>query len=204
MLYRVFFLVPADTKFSTRTTSILPFSGRVRASRIWDTQVRIAQALLILYSYNFSNSYISDQIWLMSRERKDFSLEIRTIIHDALTRLGLDPERLVLSKNRNCPKTLWIWQLQNYLSFNPILNWAHSYTSRVTYLFLSFSINIWRKWIIFFVVEEYRIHSVHFCNSHLKQAKNVIILIYSLFFCFNRFSCNYCDNWERKRGREKK
>lgn len=50
---------------------------------------------------------IADQIWLMSRERKDFSLEIRTIIHDALTKLGLDPERLVLSKNRNCPKTLW-------------------------------------------------------------------------------------------------
>lgn len=47
----------------------------------------------------------SDQIWLLGRERKDFTLETRTIIHDAMQKLGLDPDRLVLSKNLNCPKT---------------------------------------------------------------------------------------------------
>lgn len=48
----------------------------------------------------------SDQIWLMARQRKDFRLELRTIIHDALIRLGLEPERLVLSRNVNCPTLL--------------------------------------------------------------------------------------------------
>lgn len=36
---------------------------------------------------------IPDQIWLMARQREDFSIEIRTIIHDALIRLSLDPDR---------------------------------------------------------------------------------------------------------------
>lgn len=51
-------------------------------------------------------SFFADQIWLMARQRKDFPLEIRTIIHDALIRLGLEPDRLILSKNSNCPATL--------------------------------------------------------------------------------------------------
>lgn len=51
-------------------------------------------------------SQFVDQIWLMARQRKDFKVEIRTIIHDALIRLGLEPDRLVLSKNVNCPATL--------------------------------------------------------------------------------------------------
>lgn len=52
------------------------------------------------------NLFFSDQIWLMARQRKDFPKDIRTIVHDALVRLGLEPDRLVLSKNSNCPSTL--------------------------------------------------------------------------------------------------
>lgn len=58
-------------------------------------------------SYNFNLFHLKlDQIWLMARQRKDFPLEVRTIVHDALVRLGLEPDRLVLSKNSNCPSTL--------------------------------------------------------------------------------------------------
>lgn len=64
----------------------------------------IYRSLLLLNS-NFHFRFI-DQIWLMARQRRDFPLEIRTIIHDALIRLGLEPDRLVLSKNTNCPATL--------------------------------------------------------------------------------------------------
>lgn len=45
---------------------------------------------------------VADQIWLLGREREDFQVEMRTRIHDTLRRLGLDPERLVLSKNKDC------------------------------------------------------------------------------------------------------
>lgn len=42
----------------------------------------------------------------MDRKRKDFPVEIRRLIHDVLIRLGLDPDRLILSKNTGCPSTL--------------------------------------------------------------------------------------------------
>lgn len=45
---------------------------------------------------------LSDQIWLLSRRREDFKVEMRGRIHETLRRLGLDPERLVLSKNKGC------------------------------------------------------------------------------------------------------
>lgn len=47
----------------------------------------------------------ADQIWVFGRER-DFPAEIRSIIYKALKLLGLGPDRLVLSKNKNCPKSL--------------------------------------------------------------------------------------------------
>lgn len=48
------------------------------------------------------NPPILDQIWLLSRRREDFKVEMRGRIHETLRRLGLDPERLVLSKNKGC------------------------------------------------------------------------------------------------------
>lgn len=45
----------------------------------------------------------ADQIWILGRET-DFNVDIREKIYDVLKRLSLDPERLVLSKNTNCPK----------------------------------------------------------------------------------------------------
>lgn len=53
-----------------------------------------------------ANLAYTDQIWLMARQRKDFKLDIRTIIHDALIQLGLEPDRLILSRNSDCPNTL--------------------------------------------------------------------------------------------------
>lgn len=47
----------------------------------------------------------ADQIWIFGRER-DFSSDIRVKIYGSLNKLGLDPDRLVLSKNKNCPATL--------------------------------------------------------------------------------------------------
>uniref|UniRef100_A0A1A9V0S6 Lipocalin/cytosolic fatty-acid binding domain-containing protein n=1 Tax=Glossina austeni TaxID=7395 RepID=A0A1A9V0S6_GLOAU len=46
-----------------------------------------------------------DQIWIFGRER-DFPFEIRSKIYDALKQLGLGPDRLVLTKNKDCPKKL--------------------------------------------------------------------------------------------------
>jgi apolipoprotein D and lipocalin family protein len=47
----------------------------------------------------------ADQIWLLGRDQ-DFSLDVRQKIYNSLTQLGLDPDRLILSKNKNCPTTL--------------------------------------------------------------------------------------------------
>ncbi|KAJ6644374.1 Apolipoprotein D [Pseudolycoriella hygida] len=58
----------------------------------------------ILWSCSsFGSLGYTDQIWLMGRNRSDFELNIRTTIHDSLIQLGLDPDRLVLSRNKNCP-----------------------------------------------------------------------------------------------------
>lgn len=58
----------------------------------------------ILWSCSsFGSLGYADQIWLMGRNRTDFLLDTRTTIHDSLIQLGLDPERLVLSKNDYCP-----------------------------------------------------------------------------------------------------
>jgi apolipoprotein D and lipocalin family protein len=46
-----------------------------------------------------------DQVWLLGRD-KDFTVEVRQKIYNSLTQLGLDPERLILSKNKDCPSTL--------------------------------------------------------------------------------------------------
>ncbi|XP_055706792.1 apolipoprotein D isoform X1 [Phlebotomus papatasi] len=59
----------------------------------------------ILWScFNFGFAH-TDQIWLLGRDR-DFVFEIRKKIYDALDQLGLDSDRLVISKNKNCPVTL--------------------------------------------------------------------------------------------------
>ncbi|XP_037041044.1 apolipoprotein D [Bradysia coprophila] len=59
----------------------------------------------ILWSCSsFGSLGYTDQIWLLGRNRTDFVLDTRTTIHDSLIQLGLDPERLVLSKNDYCPE----------------------------------------------------------------------------------------------------
>lgn len=59
----------------------------------------------ILWSCSSFVAVHADQIWLLGRER-DYSAEIRKKIYSALKQLSLDPERLFISKNTNCPNTL--------------------------------------------------------------------------------------------------
>lgn len=47
----------------------------------------------------------ADQIWIFGRDR-DFSSDVRVKIYQSLKKLSLDPDRLVVSKNKNCPSSL--------------------------------------------------------------------------------------------------
>lgn len=51
------------------------------------------------------NDISLDQIWLMGR-LFDYEVEIRQKVYAALELLGLDPERLTISKNDSCPALL--------------------------------------------------------------------------------------------------
>lgn len=46
--------------------------------------------------------FLADQIWVLGRDR-DFDAPTRKVIYDALEQLGLGTDRLVLSRNKNCP-----------------------------------------------------------------------------------------------------
>lgn len=59
----------------------------------------------ILWSCTNFGIAFADQIWLLGRG-KDYELEIRAKIYDSLTQLGLDSDRLIVSKNKECPSTL--------------------------------------------------------------------------------------------------
>ncbi|XP_037946867.1 apolipoprotein D [Teleopsis dalmanni] len=93
-----------DFKFNTRFPDViarlLPGSGKYQV--LYTDYDNFA----ILWSCGSLGSLgYSDQMWVFGRER-DFPVEVRTKIYDTLKKLSLDPERLVLSKNKECPKTL--------------------------------------------------------------------------------------------------
>ncbi|XP_055836708.1 apolipoprotein D [Episyrphus balteatus] len=93
-----------DFKFNTRFPDViarlLPGSGKYQV--LYTDYENFA----ILWSCSSLGSIgYSDQIWIFGRER-DFPAEIRVKIYDALKKLSLEPDRLVLSKNKNCPATL--------------------------------------------------------------------------------------------------
>ncbi|XP_073846581.1 glial Lazarillo [Musca autumnalis] len=93
-----------DFKFNTRFPDViarlLPGSGKYQV--LYSDYDNFA----ILWSCGSLGSLgYSDQIWVFGRTR-DFPVETRAKIYDALKKLGLEPDRLVLSKNKNCPKTL--------------------------------------------------------------------------------------------------
>ncbi|XP_055374348.1 apolipoprotein D [Condylostylus longicornis] len=93
-----------DFKFNTRFPEIiarfLPGSGRYQV--LYTDYENFA----ILWSCSsFGPIGHADQIWILGRDR-DFSAEIRKRIYDSLKKLGLDPDRLIISKNKNCPTTL--------------------------------------------------------------------------------------------------
>ncbi|KAL9875405.1 glial Lazarillo isoform 1-T11 [Glossina fuscipes fuscipes] len=93
-----------DFKFHTRFPEViarlLPGSGKYQI--LYTDYDNFA----ILWSCGSLGSlgYV-DQIWIFGRER-DFPFEIRSKIYDALKQLGLGPDRLVLTKNKDCPKKL--------------------------------------------------------------------------------------------------
>ncbi|XP_054739852.1 apolipoprotein D [Anastrepha obliqua] len=93
-----------DFKFNTRFPDViarlLPGSGKYQVLYTDYDNFAILWSCGSLASIGYS-----DQIWVFGRDR-DFPVEVRTKIYDALKKLGLDPERLVLSKNKNCPQTL--------------------------------------------------------------------------------------------------
>lgn len=52
--------------------------------------------------------FLADQIWVLGRD-KDFDAQTRKIIYDALEQLGFGTDRLVLSRNKNCPAVFkWV------------------------------------------------------------------------------------------------
>ncbi|XP_064541479.1 apolipoprotein D [Drosophila montana] len=91
-----------DFKFNTRFPEViarlLPGSGKYQV--LYTDYDNYA----ILWSCGSIGSLgYADQIWILGRDT-DFVVEIREKIYDVLKRLSLDPERLVISKNTNCPK----------------------------------------------------------------------------------------------------
>lgn len=102
------YLALAGIKFFTQITTILPFFGLALESGRSAILVCFNDDLIRFVFLFIPNliCIVLDQIWLMARNRLDFPIEIRTKIHDALIQLGLDPDRLVLSKNKDCPNAL--------------------------------------------------------------------------------------------------
>lgn len=93
-----------DFKFYTRFPDViarlLPGSGKYQVLYTDYDNFAILWSCSSLGSIGYS-----DQIWIFGRER-DFPADIRLRIYDALKKLSLEPGRLVLSKNKNCPSTL--------------------------------------------------------------------------------------------------
>ncbi|KAH8237161.1 hypothetical protein KR038_005775 [Drosophila bunnanda] len=93
-----------DFKFTTRFPDViarlLPGSGKYQV--LYTDYENFA----ILWSCGSIGSLgHSDQIWILGRDR-DFEVDIRSKVYDVLKRLSLDPDRLIISKNKNCPEAL--------------------------------------------------------------------------------------------------
>ncbi|XP_030373448.1 apolipoprotein D [Scaptodrosophila lebanonensis] len=95
-----------DFKFNTRfpdvISRLLPVTGKYQV--LYTDYDNFA----ILWSCGSIGSFgYSDQIWVFGRAReRDFTAEVRSKVYDVLKRLSLDPERLVLSENKNCTELL--------------------------------------------------------------------------------------------------
>ncbi|KAL5287810.1 hypothetical protein ACFFRR_008590 [Megaselia abdita] len=93
-----------DFKFNTRfpdvISRLLPGSGKYQVLFSDYDNFAILWSCASLGPIGYA-----DQIWIFGRDR-DFNVTIRSKIYDSLKRLGLEPDRLVISKNKNCPITL--------------------------------------------------------------------------------------------------
>ncbi|XP_034652178.1 apolipoprotein D isoform X1 [Drosophila subobscura] len=93
-----------DFKFTTRFPDViarlLPGSGKYQV--LYTDYENFA----ILWSCGSIGSLgHSDQIWILGRDR-DFEVDIRSKVYDVLKKLSLDPDRLIISKNKNCPEAI--------------------------------------------------------------------------------------------------
>lgn len=95
----VYCFLQLQSRLPTAISRLLPGSGKYQV--LYTDYENFA----ILWSCSNFGIAFTDQIWLLGRE-KDYSLEIRTKIYDALRQLGLDSDRLIVSKNKDCPNTL--------------------------------------------------------------------------------------------------
>ncbi|XP_001661562.2 apolipoprotein D [Aedes aegypti] len=91
--------VQLKSRLPTAVARFLPGSGKYQV--LYTNYDDFA----ILWSCSSFVAVHADQMWLLGRER-DYSAEIRKKIYSALKQLSLDPERLFISKNTNCPNTL--------------------------------------------------------------------------------------------------
>uniref|UniRef100_A0A182YC29 Lipocln_cytosolic_FA-bd_dom domain-containing protein n=1 Tax=Anopheles stephensi TaxID=30069 RepID=A0A182YC29_ANOST len=91
--------VQLQSRLPTAIARLLPGSGRYQV--LYTNYENFA----ILWSCTSFVAVHADQIWLLGRER-DYSTDIRKKIYNALEQLSLDPDRLFIAKNKNCPTTL--------------------------------------------------------------------------------------------------
>ncbi|XP_053687566.1 apolipoprotein D-like [Sabethes cyaneus] len=91
-------LVQLQTRLPSAIARFLPGSGKYQV--LYTNYNDFA----ILWSCSSFVAVHADQIWLLGRER-DYSADTRKKIYSALTQLSLDPERLFISKNSNCPNS---------------------------------------------------------------------------------------------------
>lgn len=91
--------VQLKTRLPSALARLLPGSGKYQV--LYTNYMDFA----ILWSCSSFVAVHADQIWLLGRDR-DFSADTRKKIYSALTQLSLDPERLFISKNTDCPNTL--------------------------------------------------------------------------------------------------
>uniref|UniRef100_A0A182XEU3 Lipocln_cytosolic_FA-bd_dom domain-containing protein n=1 Tax=Anopheles quadriannulatus TaxID=34691 RepID=A0A182XEU3_ANOQN len=88
-----------QSRLPTAIARLLPGSGRYQV--LYTNYDNFA----ILWSCTSFVAVHADQIWLLGRDR-DYSTDIRKKIYNALEQLSLDPDRLFIAKNKNCPSTL--------------------------------------------------------------------------------------------------
>lgn len=59
--------------------------------------------LIIIFLSRLMTFLVPDQVWVLGRTR-EISVSLRAQIYSVLNELGIDSDRLIISKNNNCPE----------------------------------------------------------------------------------------------------